>query len=151
MIILTACQKTTEIPPTSAVTAVFTPSLGAYFPQIISEYGARSSLDIMPEPGLLVLENGCLRLKISNPNSFGDNFLILWDLRFSTRTDTGVVQVIDNTTGETLATMGDYVELDGGHPVNMQSSEFEFLSPIPNECNGPYMIVGEAIRKITPP
>lgn len=122
------------------------PSLGAHFPQIINGYGALSTID-MTSSGTLILENGCLRLKVNS----GASFLLLWDLRFSTRTDAGVISVIDNATGETLATVGDYVELYSASSVSLDSVDFEFRFPIPEECSRPHMTVGTSITKIDPP
>ena len=146
VLFLTACQGKTEALPTSAVTTVPTPSIGAYFPQIINGDGAHSTIDVT-RSGTLTLEDGCLRLKGNN----GASFLILWDLRFSTRTDAGVVSVIDNATGETLASVGDYVELYSASTVNLYSVDFEFRFPIPDECSGPHMTVGTSITKTDPP
>lgn len=142
-----ACQTTQETPTASAVTTAPTPSLGAYFPQIISQYGANSFYDTLMK-GQLILENGCLRLK-SDPNRA--TLLILWDLRFSTRTDEGIVSVIDASTGETFASVGDYVDVGGSAIVDILIRKFEFVSPIPDECEGPHMVVGEFIKKIDPP
>lgn len=151
MIILTSCQDVEALPTASVVTTAPTPSLGAHFPQIISEYGARSFIDMM-DGGMLILENGCLRLKVDPPRGGGnDSFLLLWDLRFSTRTNTEVVDVIDSATGEILATVGDYVEFYGANSVSLDGGDFEFRFPIPEECPGPYMVVGDTITKIDPP
>jgi len=80
----------------------------------------------------------------------GNSFLIIWDLRFSTRMEQGVVQVIDSRTGEVLSSVGDYVAIgDGGDLTN--PSWMWLKRPIPDECLGPYWVVGESIKKIDRP
>ena len=100
--------------------------------------------------GELTLENGCLRVSKTNTIN-GDGFLLIWDTRFSTRTEQGVVQVIDGSTGEVLASTGDYVEVSGGFVVSSIEVEKALKESIPNECPGPYWVVGESIKKIDRP
>jgi len=80
----------------------------------------------------------------------GNSFLIIWDPRFSTRTDQGIVQVIDNSTGDLLASVGDLVVVsDGG---DLPDPTWMWLKrPIPDECLGPYWVVGETIEKFERP
>ena len=118
------------------------PSLGDHFPQTINVPNAYYDL---PEiRGELVLENGCLRVK---DISLGDNFLLIWDPRFSARTEQGVVQVIDGASGETLVKVGDYIELGNNGSDNISLTK----EPIPEECKGPYLVVGEFIRRTDKP
>jgi hypothetical protein len=120
------------------------PSLGNHFPQTINLPTAY--LDVPLSQGKLILENGCLRLEAINADLKENNFLLIWDPRFSTHTVDGIVQVIDSNTGEVLASVGDYVEMgDNGDTVN------QLKEPIPEECTGPYRAVGEFIRKIDYP
>jgi hypothetical protein len=120
------------------------PSLGDHFPQTINVPNAYVDLPLLQ--GKLVMENGCIRLHALNGNWEENNFLLIWDPRFSTRTEGGVVQVIDSGTGKVLVSVGDYVEMgDNGEIVN------SLKEPIPEECSGPYRAVGEFIRKIDYP
>jgi len=119
-------------------------SLGDHFPQTINP--PTGYLDLPLLQGKLVLENGCLRLKAVNDYLKENNFLLIWDPRFLSRTENGVVQVIDSSTGEVLASVGDTIEMgDNGDTVN------PLKKPIPEECTGPYMAVGESIKKINIP
>jgi len=117
------------------------PSLGDHFPQLKNPPGV--SYDI-GRAGDLVLENGCLRLK--GMEGLEGSFLLIWDARFSTRTEQGLVQVIDSLTGEVLASVGDYVMVGYGG-----DSPGRTWKPIPEECPGPYMVVGNTIKKIDRP
>lgn len=123
--------------------AATAPPLGAHFPQKIKPPSVY--IDILID-GNLVLDNGCLRVSRVS----GDSFLLIWDSRFSTRTEQGIVQVIDSSTSEVLVSVGDFVEVgDGGdftHPTWMWLKQ-----PIPDECPGPYYLVGESIKKIDRP
>jgi hypothetical protein len=126
------------------------PSLGDHFPQTINV--PNGYLDLPLLQGKLVLENGCIRLHAVN--YWEDNsFLIIWDPRFSTRTADSVVQVIDSGTGKVLVSVGNYVEM-GNNGVEMgNNGEIVNLlkEPIPEECTGPYISVGEFIKKIDYP
>lgn len=119
------------------------PSLGDHFPQLIKPPGV--SYDI-GNAGNLVLENGCLRLSGVKNFLDGDSLLLIWDARFSTRTELGIVQVIDSLTGNVLASAGDYVMV--GYAGDLTGRT---VKPIPEECPGPYMVVGESIKKIDRP
>lgn len=120
------------------------PSLGDHFPQTINVPNAYVDLPLLQ--GKLALENGCIRLHAINDPLEENNFLLIWDPRFSTRTQDGTVQVIDSGTGEVLVSVGDYIEMgDNGGIVN------PLKAPIPAECNGPYVAVGEFIKKIDYP
>lgn len=119
------------------------PSLGDHFPQLTNPVGG---LDTPAFEGVLALQSGCLRLSEVKDLFPGDNFLLIWDERFSTRTEQGVVQVIDSSTGEIFASVGDHVAIGNGgnilHPTK---------KPIPAEYPGPYLVVGESIKKIERP
>ena len=120
------------------------PSLGAHFPQTNNQIGNTDSL----VRGELVLDNGCLRVNGAN-TLMGDSFLLIWNSTFSTRTEQEVVQVIDSSTGEVLASVGDYVEVGGGiAPIGIEESLKE---PIPSECPRPYWLVGESVKKVNQP
>lgn len=141
---ITACTNQVTSAPASISTSTDTPSLGDHFPQLINIANAYVDLPLME--GQLVLDNGCLRVNGVKNMRLGDSFLIIWDSRFSTRTEQGVVQVIDSSTEEMLVSVGDYVSFGGGVPTEMDLRE-----PIPDECPGPYYLVGNTIKKIDRP
>ncbi|MBI5841031.1 MAG: hypothetical protein HZB19_13115 [Chloroflexi bacterium] len=141
-IMITACANQVTSAPVSTSTSA--PSLGAHFPQKINTPIAY--LDTPLIEGELVLDNGCLRVSGVKNLLAGDNFLLIWDTRFSTTTEQGVVQVVDSNTGEVLVSVGDYVAIgDGG------DTTYPTKKPIPDECPGPYWVVGELIKKIERP
>lgn len=138
LLLMRSCATQAISIPTSLPINV--PSLGGHFPQIINTPNAYLDLPLLK--GQLVLENDCIRL-----NSLqGDSFLLIWDLRFSTRAENDVVQVIDSKTGNVLASVGDYIEMGDNGDYVLSTKE-----PIPSECTGPYRVVGEFIRKIDYP
>jgi hypothetical protein len=143
-VLVTACAGQAASVPTS--TPVNTPSLGTYFPQIINTPSAYLEALIKGE---LVLENGCLRVSDVDGAVNGATILLIWDPRFSTSTKQGAVQVIDNKTGKALASVGDYVAVGGGFDDN--PTWMGLANPLPEDCPGPYYIVGEYIKKIDGP
>ena len=121
---------------------VTAPPLGAHFPQRIKLPNSYLDAGIK---GKLILDHGCLRVGAEN----GYSDLLIWDSRFTTRMEQGVVQVIDRATGEVLASVGDFVEGGGG-----LSTDILWLSlkqRIPKECPGPYWAVGDPLKKVDKP
>ncbi|NJC98087.1 MAG: hypothetical protein C3F07_10945 [Anaerolineales bacterium] len=116
------------------------PPLGAHFPQRIRVPSV--GLDGIVE-GELMLVNGCLRVsKVSD-----GSVLLIWDPRFSTRTEQGVIQVIDSNTGEVFASVGDYIKVGGGSfPKGVWLKQ-----PIPKECPGPYWAIGDPPWRVERP
>lgn len=141
-----ANTDTTNTPSPSATDEIIsTPSLGNHFPQT-TQLGSME----MFVSGELILDNGCLRVSESNPSS-EYSYLLIWHSKFSTRTEQGIVHVIDASTGEVLASVGDYVEIDGGVIVHTTDFEWALKEPIPNKCSEPYWVVGESVKKIDGP
>jgi len=136
---VTACAEQTIRTATS--TATSHSSLVASFPQIVNTPSIFLEARFTGE---LVLNNGCLRVK----NIRGNSVLLIWRPGFSTRTEQGVVQVLDST-GEVAASVGDFVEVGGGYEEN--PTLYGLAEPLPENCPGSYWIVGEWIKKIDKP
>lgn len=130
-LITTACTNI----PTS------TPSLVTSFPQQIN--APNSFMEALVE-GKLVLINGCLRIN----DTYGNSYLLIWRPGFSTHMDQGIVQIIDSM-GEVVASVGDFVAIGGGE--NPTPTYLGLAEPLPNDCLGPYWLVGESIKKIDRP
>jgi hypothetical protein len=115
------------------------PSLGDHFPRQKHTVGGLEAL----MTGELVLENGCLRVKVSSSYAPTDetSVLIIWDLRFSTRTEDGVVQLIDSQTENVLAKVGDVVQMGGGYVPT--PTYLGLVNPLPDDCPGPYWLISE--------
>ncbi len=132
---ITACANQVSSTPASISTPTNAPSLGDHFPQLVPPLNVY--LDTPLIEGDLVLENGCLRVNGVQNLLTGNNLLLVWDSRFSTQSEKGVVQVVDSRTGEVLVSVDDYVAIgDGGDNIKPTNK------PIPDECPGPYWIVG---------
>ena len=123
------------------IEATSAPIPGIYFPQIMHTQGDMEALI----KGELVLENGCLRVSEVD----GVSILIIWDLRFSIRADQGVVQVIENRTGDVLASVGDFVAVGGG--FDSDPTWMGLREPLSKDCPRPYYVIGESIKKIDKP
>lgn len=130
-LIITACTNT----------STGTPSLVSFFPQAINT--PTVYLEAL-FTGELILDNGCLRVKDTDGNSV----LLIWHPGFSTRMDQGNVQIVDST-GQVAASVGDFVAVGGGFDSN--PTWIGLAEPLPNDCLGPYWLVGEAINKIDRP
>ena len=89
--------------------------------------------------GKLVLVDGCLRLQ-NNDSSY----LIVWPWDFSLRADGAVIKILDGT-GEIVAEVGDNLMIGGGESLSVTGF---VLQPLPEECVGPYWIVGNEIIRL---
>jgi hypothetical protein len=74
--------------------------------------------------------------------------LLIWQPGFSTRTEQGITQVLDNT-GQVVASVGDYVEMGGG--LDEDPTWMGLKEPLPKDCPKPYFVVGNEIKKIERP
>lgn len=125
---------------TSQATGTLSPI--SHFPQQINTPNVYMQALIKGE---LILKNDCLRVS----DLHGNSILLIWRPGFSTRMEQEIVQVVDSNTGNVLASVGDFVAVGGGfddNPTWMGLNE-----PLPEDCPGPYFIVGEFIKKIENP
>jgi hypothetical protein len=145
MVILTTSCTSREVGTvTSPIgnTEITNSSLDVHFPQLINTPNAYMEALLIGE---LILENGCLRVKDVNQESV----LLIWDSRFSTDKEGEVIRVVHSNTGEVLATVGNFVSVGGGFIDN--PTAFGLKEPLPEDCLGPYYLVGESIKKVNPP
>jgi len=130
LMILTACDNNLDA----------TPSPTPYFPQLKEE---PNGFMLALLTGELILVDGCLRL---NGND-GNSHLLIWPYDYSVGIESNVIQIIDGT-GQAVAQVGDKLKVGGGE------SSFEFaqslVSTFPENCPGPYWIVGKDINKVDP-
>ncbi|HEY4663157.1 MAG TPA: hypothetical protein VIH07_05740 [Candidatus Humimicrobiaceae bacterium] len=93
--------------------------------------------------GKLELDNGCLRIKY-----FDDNYLLIWPYGFSLRTEGEEIQVIDEN-GQVFARVGDNIRVGGGEITGENAKEsiekYYIETPLPEDCQGPYWVVGEVV------
>jgi hypothetical protein len=91
-------------------------------------------------------DNGCLRVKY-----FDDNYLLIWPHGFSMRTEGEEIQVIDSN-GQVVACVGDKIYIGGGETPGEKAREFIEESiveqPLPDDCTGPYWIVGGTVETV---
>ena len=94
--------------------------------------------------GKLVLENGCLRII----DDYNTSYLIIWPYGFSLRRDGEEIQII-NDRGQIVAHVGDYIYVSGGEQKAREHIEKDVVKQqLPDDCQGPYWIVGEFISVI---
>lgn len=93
---------------------------------------------------VVVDDAGCIRLEDGRTDDEGD--LIVWPPGYSMQTE-GVKVHIVKEDGETLARVGDMVELGGGQiPAHPGVREmYEKHLEIPQKCTGPLWIVGQVV------
>ena len=99
--------------------------------------------------GKLELDNGCLRM---------DKYLLIWPHGFSLRTEGEEILVIDDG-GQVVARVGDKITVGGGEITDSSfnvpgKTAKEFIEesiigqPLPDDCTGPYWIVGETVKTV---
>ena len=86
--------------------------------------------------GELVIEHGCIRVEKID----GVDLLLIWPPGFELSVDGGDVRISDDT-GTSLS-VGEEVRIGGGGaPLALVQVLVE--QPLPNDCPGPYWVVGE--------
>lgn len=139
ILLITAC--TSQATSTASSSSTSPTSSGSSFPQRINTPSLYMDALLTGE---LVVINGCLRVK----DNYGNSILLIWRPGFSTRTEQGIIQVLDGT-GQAVASVGDYVEVGGG--FDDDPTWMGLREPLPKDCPGPYWVVGESIKKIERP
>ncbi|HLO17158.1 MAG TPA: hypothetical protein VK206_20160 [Anaerolineales bacterium] len=91
--------------------------------------------------GKLVLVNNCLRVNDENDNSF----LPIWPRGFSARLNDGIIEVVDDQ-DQLIAQVGDNLRIGGGEMPGQHIKE-DTLQPLPDDCPGPYWLVGDEITR----
>lgn len=129
---------------TSAEDAALPTELRA-FPQQLPVEGERARLTSMAE-GRLVLRDGCLRL-ISSHEETDTGYLIIWPGDYTVKEETGALVIYDSQ-NQLLAQVGDEVAIGGGESSQIEpltDTVFGLKEPTPQECPGPYWIMGDFV------
>ena len=108
-------------------------SADPHFPQL------REDGDVMDAlfHGAFVLRHGCLRAE--NRDS-ADDYLLIWPQRFKLSVEGQDIRVSDGS--GVLLSVGEHVRIGGGE-VPLAHVQTLVEQPIPDDCLGPYWIVGE--------
>lgn len=116
----------------------------SYFP--VQKAGMNTMEALLEGVRLELDDNGCLRVKY-----FDDNYLLIWPHGFSIRTEGEEIQVIDDN-GQVVACVGDKINVGGGEFPGEKAREYIEESiveqPLPDDCPGPYWIVGETVETV---
>jgi len=116
----------------------------SYFP--VQKAGMNTMEALLEGVRLELDDNGCLRVKY-----FDDNYLLIWPHGFSMRIKGEEIQVIDDS-GQVVACVGDKINVGGGEFPGEKAREYIEESiveqPLPDDCPGPYWIVGETVKTV---
>jgi hypothetical protein len=129
ILLTTACVNDKTIPTAGGSQNANAPALDVHFPQLINPQPAYLEARLTGE---LTLENGCLRVQETDAIST----LLIWDSRFSLADDKGVIKIINSSTGEALASVGDFVAVGGGYMDD--PTALGLKEPLPENCPGSY-------------
>ena len=121
LLLMTACTQELPNPP--------------HFPQQYQGFNIILDADLAGE---LVSENGCLRVR---GVEIERNYLLIWPEMFE-MTEDGL-GVRPNKNSEVSLSVGDWIQMGGGVPP--YDIHEIVLQPIPNDCPGPYWLVGREI------
>ncbi len=87
--------------------------------------------------GKLVVKDGCLRI------GEGDSsYLVLWQPDYFVNNNNGVIEVLDRN-GQVVARVGEEIQMGGGEVSLTAELERQLRKPLPNECPGPYWLMGQ--------
>ncbi len=132
---MTACGNDK---PTIALTPRFPPEIS--FLRQKEGNGERVTMEALLI-GELVLVHGCLRV---NSNDSDSSYLPVWPPGFMVSIENDSIVILDEA-GQVATRLGDRVRLGGGEvPMAIASAYAE--QPLPNECPGPYWIVGDIVE-----
>ena len=107
-------------------------STGPHFLQLREQSTVMEALHV----GELVLENGCLRSRDVD----GDSHLLIWPQRFELTVDGEDIRISDDS-GVSLS-VGEEIGFGGGE-VPLARIEAMLEQTVPNDCPGPYWVIGE--------
>ena len=120
--------------PTPGAASRSSGSSPPHFPQM-----REGAINIVMEAlleGELVLENGCIRAKSKG----GADRLLIWPERFKLSVDGRDIRISDDS-GVSLS-VGEEIRIGGGEK-KLAYVQLVVEQPLPNDCPGPYWIVGE--------
>ena len=120
--------------PTPGAASRSSGSSPPHFPQL--REGAMNFVMEADLEGELILENGCLRAKSKG----GADRLLIWPQRFKLSVDGRDIRISDDS-GVSLS-VGEEIRIGGGEK-KLGFVQLVVKQPLPNDCPGPYWIVGE--------
>ncbi|NOR83870.1 MAG: hypothetical protein GQ526_10310 [Ardenticatenales bacterium] len=115
-----------------------TPCPTIHFPQLKTRSAA---LMVALLEGELVVKDGCLRVGLGDG---GESHLVIWQPDFFLNDNDGVIEIWDRN-GEAVARVGEEVRMGGGEVRMTKELEQQLRAPMPQECEGPYLLMGELV------
>jgi len=130
-----ACGDRSTTASTSA------PAPAIFFPQQKAVDGERVSMEALLA-GKLALVEGCLYVHESQT---GVSYLLVWPPDSRLNVQDGAIQILDGA-GQVVARVGDEIHVSGGEVASFEHLNEYLRQTLPDDCPGPYWIVGEEIR-----
>ncbi|HSH04833.1 MAG TPA: hypothetical protein VLL52_20135 [Anaerolineae bacterium] len=92
--------------------------------------------------GVLTQVGDCLRLEGGDESS-----LLLFPNHYRFDISSRPFQIVDSTTNEVLATVGDSIDVGGGLTSKIPINEETYINlPSADICSGPYLVVGDILK-----
>lgn len=133
---VTACSNKS----TTASASDPTPTI--FFPKQKAVNGERVTMEALLIGELVVVE-GCLRVNSSYSDT---SYLLVWPPDFTLSTENDAIQILDGA-GQVVARVGEAVRIGGGEvPAWVAPAHAE--RPLPDDCPGPYWIVGDVVSSV---
>jgi hypothetical protein len=93
--------------------------------------------------GKLIVKDGCLRVSTSEDDR---GHLIIWQPDYFLNSNEGVIEIL-NRKGEVVARVGEEIRMGGGEVPLTADLERQLREPLPEQCEGPYWLMGQLAPK----
>ena len=101
--------------------------------------------------GQLVITKGCLRAEAPSYNAANpqSSWLLIWPRDFTLEAEPGSVQIVDGL-GRIAAHVGDHVRLSRASVAYQHAMDQGWIEGISEDCEGPYLLVGDEVTAFDP-
>lgn len=134
----------TYVPLGDEIPFAITPVLGLFLPQL--RVRSANFMTALLQGKLIVIE-GCLRVCAGNN---GDGHLIIWQPDYFLNDHNGKIEILDRD-GQVVAVVGETIRIGGGEMPMTPEFETQLREPVPDQCAGPYWLMGEVVPETTTP
>lgn len=115
-----------------------TPAPAIHFPQLKMRSAAFMAALL---EGELTAKDGCLRVDLGDGS---ESHLVIWQPDYFVNDNEGVIEIWDRN-GEAVARVGEEIRMGGGEVRPGEELEQQLREPLPDECEGPYWLMGELV------
>ena len=120
-------------PPGDTPPSALTPVPNLFMPQLRVRTGGMDAL----LQGRLVAEEGCLRVRTSE----NESYLVIWQPDYFLNDNHGQIEILDRD-GEIVARLGEEIRMGGGGASGPEFNAY-LGKAILSRCTGPYWLMGE--------